>query len=141
MPGFSTLGECLMLAFDVCKCSITFAYAILQLLPSHTIKHSTESGTFQAFLQPLLFHWFFISTIANSLIESWNVPSKSACVVRRTEIDIYEQGSNEVGENKGRRLDFGLTYPVSDGRFSLEGKGFFQKKKKKLFILFDVSRI
>jgi hypothetical protein len=78
----------------------------------------------------MLFHCFFISTLVDSLIESWNVPSKSACVVRRTEIDIYEQDrSNELGKNKVRRLDFGLTYPSSDGRFSLEVRILFFKKK------------
>jgi hypothetical protein len=71
-----------MLAFDVYKCLLLpFAFAIPLLLPSHTIKSSTESGTFQAFLQPLLFHRFFISTLADSLIESWNVPSAVLCLL------------------------------------------------------------
>jgi hypothetical protein len=39
---------------------------------------------------------------------------------------------NELGKNKGRRQDFGLTYPSSDGRFSLEVRKIFFLIKKKI---------
>jgi len=84
---------------------LPFANAIPLLLPSHTIN------------------------ILQSLERS--KPFFNLCCFTASSLAHYEQErSNELGKNKGRRQDFGLTYPSSDGRFSLEVRIFFKKIKK-----------